>query len=77
MKINNYDTELDELLNCPFCGSKPTAHLTGNEYLSKMGKKISITIKCPKCNVQRTTGAIRNTIEWLEDTSIKLWNTRV
>ena len=73
MKINNYDTELSELLDCPFCGTKPIAYLQGNEYT----KKRFITIKCPKCLVQRKVGAISQPTEWLEGKSIQLWNNRV
>ena len=76
MKIHNYDTQLDELLDCPFCGGRPIAYLCGNEHFFKLQKKISITIKCPKCNVQRTVGAIHQSIEWLESKSIELWNKR-
>lgn len=72
MKIHNYDTNLDELLDCPFCGSKPVAHLIGNQYSSKK----YIIIKCKNCNISRKVGAIKNSIEWLEEISIKLWNTR-
>jgi transcription elongation factor Elf1 len=71
MKINNYDTELDELLDCPFCGGRPVAHLIGNEYLTK----IKITIKCSSCGVQRTIGSVKS-IEWLEEVSIAKWNMR-
>ena len=35
MKINNYDTELEELLDCPFCGARPIAYLQGNEHTKK------------------------------------------
>lgn len=73
MKINNYDTELTELLPCPFCGGKPIAHLQGNA----ISKKKLITIKCQECSVQRTIGAIGNSIEWLENISIEKWNKRI
>lgn len=72
MKVHNYDTELPELLECPFCGGKPVAHLIGNDYT----KKRSITIKCPKCLVEKTTGAIIQSTEWLEEKAIQLWNNR-
>jgi len=72
MKINNYDTELQELLDCPFCGGRPIAYLQGNEY----SKKRTITIKCEKCLVRRTTGAISQPNEWLEEKAIQLWNSR-
>lgn len=77
MKIHNHDTELDELLDCPFCGSRPVAFLRGNEYLNRMGKKVSITIKCPSCRIERTDAVLKNSIEWLEEVAIKNWNTRL
>ena len=73
MKIHNYDTTLPELSKCPFCGGKPVAYLLGNKYT----KKILITIKCSKCMVSRTTGAIGESVEWLENTAIRQWNERV
>lgn len=76
MKIHNYDTELDELLDCPFCGSRPVAFLQGNEYRNMMGKKVSITVRCKKCRIQRTDAVLRGSLEWLEQTAIKNWNTR-
>ena len=77
MKIQNYDTSLEELKDCPICGSRPIAFLQGNEYLNKRGKKVSITVKCPKCRIQRTDAVIKNSIEWLEETAIKNWNERI
>ena len=73
MRIDNYDTRLPELLSCPFCGEEPIAYLQGNEHT----KKRFITIKCPKCLVQRKIGAIRQPIEWLEGKAIQLWNNRI
>jgi len=73
MKIHNYDTELAELLPCPFCGGKPIAYLQGNERTVKR----FITIKCTRCRVQRTDGAIRQSTEWLKNISIEQWNNRV
>jgi len=72
MKINNYDTELDELLDCPFCGGRPVASLMGN---GKFIKTIKIKIKCTQCRVERTIASIRS-IEWLEEVSIAKWNMR-
>jgi len=71
-KIHNYDTTLEELLDCPFCGSEPVAFLQGNEHTMR----IKITVKCPRCLVQRTTGSIHGEIEWLEGKAIALWNNR-
>ena len=76
MKIYNYDIHLDELLDCPFCGSRPIAYLKGNAYLNAKNKKVSITIECPECKVQRTVAVLRKSLEWLENKSIELWNTR-
>lgn len=73
MKIQNYDTKLEELLNCPFCGGEPVAYLQGNEF----AKKRSITIKCPKCIISRRIGAMHQPTEWLEEKAIQLWNNRV
>ena len=76
MKINNYDTSLDELKDCPFCGGRPIAFLQGNEYLNKMGRKVSITIKCPNCRIQRTDAVRSHNLEWLETIAIEQWNNR-
>lgn len=76
MRIHNYNTELSELLDCPFCGGRPVAFLRGNEYLNKNGKKVSITIRCPKCRIERTDAVLKNSIEWLEEVAIKNWNDR-
>ena len=72
MKINNYDTRLAELLDCPFCGSEPICYLQGNNHTPKR----SITVKCPKCLISRTTGVIKQSTEWLEEKAIELWNNR-
>ena len=72
-KINNYDTKLEELLDCPFCGSRPTAYLIGNEHSTRR----VIVIHCKECNVERRTGAIKFDTSWLEETAIKSWNNRV
>lgn len=76
MRINNYDTQLDELLDCPFCGERPVSFLRGNQHLNKMRRKVSITIKCPNCRIQRTDAVISHSIEWLEETAIRNWNVR-
>lgn len=72
MKIHNYDTELEELLDCPFCGKRPIAYLQGNEFT----RKRSVTVKCPHCLIKRTTGAVHQSGEWLEGKAIQLWNNR-
>ena len=76
MKIQNYDTSLEELKDCPFCGERPVAFFQGNEYLNKAGVKVSITVKCTGCRIQRTDAVIGGSIEWLEEIAIKNWNTR-
>ncbi len=73
MKIHNYDTDLEELRNCPFCDERPLAYLIGN-YRSR---KIEIVIMCKKCNIKMINGAVHKSIEWLEEISIKKWNTRI
>ena len=75
-EIHNYDTELDELLDCPFCGGRPVAFLRGNEHLNKSGKKVSVTIRCPNCRIERTDAVLKNSIEWLKEVAIKNWNNR-
>ena len=77
MKIHNYHTNLDELKDCPFCGGRPIAFLQGNEHLNRMGKRVSITIKCPDCRIQRTDAVRRHNLEWLESIAIGHWNNRI
>lgn len=72
MKIHNYDTELEELKNYPFCGGRPIAHLIGNQYK----KKITIVIKCKKCRIERRDSTLRHSTEWLEEIAIRNWNQR-
>jgi len=54
MKIHNYDTELPELLPCPFCGGEPVAYLKANQ----QSKKRSITITESKRKTQKQTQTI-------------------
>jgi len=61
-----------ELKACPFCGGEPQLKVIGNDYT----KKRSVLIRCPKCRIQVTNSALRNSMEWLIDISIKEWNTR-
>jgi transcription elongation factor Elf1 len=78
MKIHNHDTELEELLDCPFCGARPVAYLKGNTYLNLKRKKVSIIVKCTGCYVQREIATLGgHNIEWLEDISIAKWNARL
>jgi formate dehydrogenase maturation protein FdhE len=64
---------MTELKTCPFCGSKPTLSRVGNDCT----KDRKVIIRCPHCRVQRTHGAIRFDMNWLEDEAIKDWNRRV
>ena len=62
----------DKLLPCPFCGSEPEFITVGNYYT----KSRKAEIECTKCHVRRTTGAIRNDLEWCGRKAIELWNAR-
>lgn len=76
MKIQNYDTTLEELKPCPFCGNTPITYMIGNEFT----KSQKITIQCRKCNLMMSQAILRHfgkPIEWLEEVMIKKWNTRV
>jgi hypothetical protein len=63
---------MSELKLCPFCGSKPEIIRTGNEHT----KSRKLTIRCPKCRIERTNGAIRQGFDWLENISVEQWNAR-
>lgn len=74
-EVQNYDTISDRLLPCPFCVGKPNWYKKGNDYT----KSQMITIKCPKCRIERTDAILNrrgHTIEWLEEVAIKNWNQR-
>ena len=62
----------DELKPCPFCGGEPEIRYQGNDYT----KSRKITIRCPKCRIERRDAAIKNNFEWLERIAIGHWNTR-
>jgi hypothetical protein len=62
----------DELLPCPFCGGEPEFYTIGNEYT----KSRKAEIRCTKCMVKRTTGAIRHSLEWCGRKAIEAWNER-
>jgi len=62
----------EELKPCPLCGGEADLTLKGNDHT----KKRSVTIKCKKCSVTLTVGAMRFSHNWCEETSIKKWNTR-
>jgi Lar family restriction alleviation protein len=61
-----------ELLPCPFCGGEPILTQKGNDGT----KNRSVTVKCNRCFVSRTTGAIRHDVAWCEKKAIEAWNTR-
>jgi len=63
----------DEFLPCPFCGSD-TIELF--KYGNEMTATRKIVIKCNNCRISLTNKALRHTMEWLEEISIKAWNTR-
>ncbi len=67
-------TNTPELLLCPFCGSEPEMIHIGNEHT----KSRKIEIKCSGlfCRVKMTNGSIYNNFDWLEEVSVKAWNTR-
>lgn len=72
-EVENYDSENEDLLPCPFCGAKPIWFLKGNERT----RSIEITVKCQKCRIKRTDGMIKRTdIKWLSEVAVKNWNTR-
>lgn len=77
MKTQNYSTIPQELLPCPFCGSRVEWYRSGNAFTRSQ----TITVKCPNCRVSRTDGIVNmsktgHTIEWLEDKVIENWNRR-
>ena len=63
----------DVMLLCPCCGGEPELKFKGNDFT----KSRSVTIKCKKCRLQRTDGAIRNDAVWCAKTAIEQWNERV
>lgn len=69
---NSGEFTADELLPCPFCGGEPEFITIGNDYT----KKRSAEITCTNCRVKRTTGAIRQSLEWCGRKAIKAWNDR-
>ena len=69
---NSGEFEAEKLLPCPFCGGDPEFITIGNEAT----KNRKAQIECTKCHVRRTTGAIRNNLEWCGRKAIELWNAR-
>lgn len=64
--------EYDELKPCPCCGGEAELKFKGNDWT----KTRSVTIKCKKCRLQRTDGAIKFDSKWCAETCIDLWNKR-
>jgi hypothetical protein len=60
------------LLCCPFCGAQPKLTERGNDHT----KKRSVTIKCPKCRIERTDAALKFDMAWLVKTATENWNNR-
>jgi len=69
---NSGEFKADKLLPCPFCGGEPEFYTIGNDYT----KSRKAEIKCTKCMVKRTTGAIRQDLEWCGRKAIEAWNQR-
>lgn len=65
-----------DLLPCPFCGGRAELLHIGNEYPQRKTK--SIKIKCKgACRTEQINSCTqRYDFNWLEDVSIKYWNTR-
>ena len=59
------------LLPCPFCGTVPEVRRIGNDLTKR-----KITIRCPKCRIERTTGAIHRSMDWLLHVATEEWNAR-
>lgn len=69
------NTDDTDFLPCPFCGNPPLVIYKGNDHTAKK----SVTVKCPKCRVERTDAALRgreNHWLWLRETALKNWNAR-
>ncbi len=62
----------DELLPCPFCGGEAELLFIGNGHT----KSRRVEVKCKKCRIKRTVGAIRHGSEWCAKISINEWNQR-
>ncbi len=69
MKINNYDTELKELLTCPLCGGNPVAYLQGNKYSKN---RIFDRILTELMAKQSVLDALRKTIKRQEKEMAKM-----
>ena len=58
-------------LPCPFCGGQPEIIHFGN-----YSRKRLVKIKCKKCRIERTDGALCFGFDWLENVAQKEWNER-
>ncbi len=63
----------EKLKSCPFCGGEAELQEIGNNHT----KSRSVIIKCKSCRVQIKNSALKKGMDWLIDTSIKSWNTRI
>ena len=67
-----FNIMIEDLLPCPFCGSKPEMVLVGNEFTVPR----SVIIKCPNCGVQRKDSGIITPLYTLAKGAVERWNTR-
>ena len=70
MEIHNYDTSLEELNNCPFCGGRPYWFYRGR-------RQYQITIGCRNCNLTMTQSSLRFSLDWLMKIMLDRWNRRI
>jgi hypothetical protein len=63
---------MQNLLPCPFCGSAPEVEHIGNDFT----KSRKVKIRCPQCRIERTDGAIIQSMAWLENIAAEHWNSR-
>jgi len=64
---------MQELKNCPFCGSKAKISLKGNNFT----KERSAIAKCNNCRANIVIGAIKNDCDWVLNKTEEAWNLRV
>lgn len=64
--------DVADLMDCPFCGGRPSLHPVGNNFT----KSRKLTVKCTGCRVQLTNAAIRNDFNWLRKITAEAWNRR-
>ena len=75
----------DDLLPCPFCGSKDTLIVKGTEYGENYGKKVFLPpyVTCVMCDITMTgtismmfVSSTAKIIELSDSDMIHLWNRR-